>query len=279
MATLSALIVDDSALVRDQLRAAILNIVKDCHIFESEGALQAAHFLRRSVPDVIFLDLNMPKIGGMAVLERLDEIVCARKRPIVVSISSDISDATLAALEARGAYDVLPKPFEPMHLATVLLRVLQMAQARRVLIVDDSATVRSIVKKIIQKSRFNLWTEEADTGQEALYSANVNHYDLIFLDVHMPGIDGLEAAGELLYAHEGVEVVLMSADGDESVRRAAAHIGVEYFLKKPFRPPEVDAILHALFGMSASRFQAVAEKEDFDAAGVPADAMMEAETV
>lgn len=263
MPILSTLIVDDSAMVRDQLRSAILSVIPDCHIFECEGALQAAHFLRRFVPEVVFLDLNMPKIGGMAVLERLDQIVCGRKPPIVVSISGDTTGATLAALEARGAYDILPKPFDQMRLAVVLLRVLQMARLRRVLIVDDSATVRAIVRKIVAKSRFNLTIEEAATGNEALARFNGGGFDLVFLDVHMPGIDGLEAAGEILYSRNDVHVVLMSADGDEAVRRAGAHIGVEFFLKKPFHPPEVDAILHALYGMTETQFQAVAEKEVF----------------
>jgi len=260
---LSALIVDDSGLVRDQLRAAIHGVIPDCHIFECEGALEAAHFLRRYIPEVVFLDLNMPKIGGLAMLEKLDQIVAGRKPPIIVSISGDTGAATLAALEMRGAYDILPKPFDPRRLAMVLLRVLQMARSRRVLVVDDSATVRAIVKKIVLKSRFNLAVEEAGTGAEALSRFHGVGYDLVFLDVHMPGIDGLEAAGELLYTRSDVHVVLMSADGDESVRRNAAHIGVEYFLKKPFRPPEVDAILHALYGLTETQFQAVAEKEIF----------------
>lgn len=263
MPVLSALVVDDSATVRNHLRAAIASIMRDCHVFEAEGALEAARFLTKFVPEVLFLDLNMPHVGGMVFLEKLDKVLMGRKPPIVVSISSDLSEATLAGLAARGAYDILPKPFDQTRLAMVLLRVVQMSRSRRVLIVDDSTTVRTLVKRIVQKSRFNLTVAEAGDGEEAIRLFRGVGYDVAFIDVHMPGIDGLDAAGEVLYARNDVHVVLMSGDHDEGLRRAAAHIGVAHFLKKPFFPDEVDRVLHALYGLADSRFVAAAEAEEF----------------
>jgi CheY-like chemotaxis protein len=260
---LSALVVDDSLTVRNHLRAAIASIMRDCHVFEAEGALEAARFLSKFVPEVLFLDLNMPHVGGMVFLDKLDRILMGRKPPIIVSISGDVSPETLAALEARGAYDILPKPFEQTKLGMVLLRVVQMSRTRRVLIVDDSTTVRTLVKRIVQKSRFNLTVAEAADGEEAIRLFRGVGYDIAFIDVHMPGIDGLDAAGEVLYARNDVHVVLMSSDRDEGLRRAAAHIGVDHFLHKPFYPEAVDGILHALYGLTDSRFVMATEPESF----------------
>ncbi|WP_165498235.1 response regulator [Siculibacillus lacustris] len=263
MPVLSALIVDDSVTVRNHLRVAIANIIRDCQVFEAEGALEAARFLSKFIPEVVFLDLNMPKVSGIAFLDKLDAIMCGRKPPIIVSISSDLSDSTLSKLEARGTYDVLPKPFDPQKVAAVLLRVMQMSRSRRVLVVDDSATVRTLVRKIIEKSRFNLTVEEAATGGAAIAAFRGQVYDVAFIDLNMPGIDGLEAAGEILYSRADTHVVLMSGQSDEGVRRAASHIGVEFFLKKPFYPSDVDAVLHAFYDMSDARFLEVAEREVF----------------
>lgn len=263
MPVLSALIVDDSLAVRNHLRAAIANILRDCHVFEAEGALEAARFLTRYLPDVIFLDLNMPKISGITFLDKLDTVLCGRKPPIIVSISSDLSEATLQRLKVRGAYDAVPKPFDPVQLATVMLRVMQMSRSRRVLVVDDSTTVRTLVRKIIERSRFNLTVEEAATGEEALRLFRGQTFDVAFVDVNMPGMDGLEAAGEILYSRADAHVVLMSGQGDEGVRRAASHIGVEFFLKKPFYPADVDAVLHAFYDMADTRFIEAAQQEVF----------------
>lgn len=263
MPILNALVVDDVATVRMQLRIAIKEILHDCHVFESENALDAARFLSRFIPEVVLLDLNMPGISGLQFLEKLERITSGRKPPIIVSISSDISPGTLKALQDRGAYDILPKPFDRMALATVLLRLIQMARLRRVLIVDDSATVRTLVRRIVQKSRFNLAVEEAATGDEAMRLFRGQGFDVAFMDVNMPGVDGLEAAGEILYTRQGVHIVMMSGDGNENVRRAAAHIGVQHFLTKPFYPHQVDSVLHTLYDMSNSRFIEAARQEVF----------------
>jgi CheY-like chemotaxis protein len=271
MPALTALIVDDSTLVRNQLASEIQHVMKDCQVFESDGVMAASRFLSRFVPDLVFLDLNMPKINGIELLAHLDTLVYGHKPPVVVSISADMSPATLEALNRRGAYDLLPKPFASAAVAAVLGRVVEMTRLRRVLVVDDSATVRSVVKRIIEHSRFNLSVEEAATGDDALRLFKSRPYDLAFIDVEMPGIDGLEAAGEILERRDDVRVVLMSGRDDEARRRAGSHVGASFFLKKPFFAKDVDAVLHAIYGLADAAFVTAARPEsftglDFDAA-------------
>lgn len=264
MLNLRALIVDDSAIVRTQLRNEIREIVPDCHVFEVESVLEAGRFLLRGVPDVLFLDLNMPHINGIELLKKFDSVLGGRRPPIVVSISTDMRQATLEALKARGAYALLPKPFDKSKVAMMLLRVVKMVQSRRVLIVDDSATVRSVVKRIIKHSRFKLDVEEAANGADAIRQFRSGGFDLAFIDVEMPGIDGLEAAGEILYSSGDAHVVLMSGKADEAIRRAAAHIGVDFFLKKPFYARDVDEVLHSLYSVAETEFVTTREPDVFE---------------
>jgi CheY-like chemotaxis protein len=263
MAGLSILIVDDSAVARDRLHAGILSVTRDCQVFECESVLEAGRFLGRATPDVVFLDLDMPKINGIELLTHLDKIVAGRHAPVIVSISADMSPATLAVLKERGAYDVLPKPFVATAIAAVLARVAAMACERHVLVVDDSATVRSVVKRIIERSRFRLVVEEAGTGADALRLIRSTPFEIAFVDVEMPGIDGLEAAGEMLAINGDVKVVMMSGRDDEPRRRAAQHIGVPFFLKKPFFARDVDAVLHSVYGIDDAAFVSAAERESF----------------
>jgi len=263
MALLNTLIVDDSVVVRTHLREGICAMLPDCHVFEAESALEGARFLSRFVPEVVFLDLNMPGVSGIDFLDGLDRVLAGRKPPIIVSITADISSATLKALHDRGTYDLLPKPFDKVAIATALLRLVQMTRMRRVLVVDDSATVRQVVRKIVQRSRFNLHVEEAGCADDALRLFRGQGFDLAFIDVIMPGVDGLEVAGEILYTRQGVHIVMMSGDADEPRRRAAAHIGVQHFLKKPFYPAQVDAVLHSLYEMNDARFLEAARQEVF----------------
>lgn len=264
MLNLRALIVDDSAIVRTQLRNEIREVVPDCHVFEVEGVLEAGRFLLRGVPDVLFLDLNMPNINGIELLKKFDSVLAGRRPPIVVSISTDTRPATIEALKERGAYALLPKPFDKSKVAMLLLRIVKIVQSRRVLIVDDSATVRSVVKRIVKHSRFKLDVEEAASGADAIRLFRSGGFDLAFIDVEMPGIDGLEAAGEILYSSGDAHVVLMSGKDDEAIRRAASHIGVDFFLKKPFYARDVDEVLHSLYSVAETEFVATRESEVFD---------------
>jgi CheY-like chemotaxis protein len=263
MTILTVLIVDDSQSIRKMLYQGVRDIIPDSMVFEADGAVEAGRFLSRSIPDIIFLDLNMPVVSGIEFLDGLEGILNGRKAPIIVSISADVSDATLEALRQRGVYDLLPKPFVPVGLGRVLIRVLQMIRPREALIVDDSATVRHVVRRVMAKSRFNLEIHEARDGEQALKLIKSKKFDIVFIDFNMPGMDGLETAGEILDSAPETNIVMMSGEDDEATRRAAAHIGVKHFLKKPFYADSVDATLHMLFELPSAQFVEAAEAEEF----------------
>ena len=65
-----------------------------------------------------------------------------------------------------------------------------------VLIVDDSSTVRSVIRKVLQASRFRLNSDEADEGAKAIAQVEKQPYDIVFLDCHMPGPCRPQALGE-----------------------------------------------------------------------------------
>ena len=62
---ITALIVDDSGVIRTQLRQLVGAVVPNCKIYECDNALEAARFLMKAIPQVIFLDLNMPGVSGL----------------------------------------------------------------------------------------------------------------------------------------------------------------------------------------------------------------------
>ena len=67
----------------------------------------------------------------------------------------------------------------------------------RVLIVDDSKTIRSIVRKILLASRFALDVQEAEEGIAALNQLRAGNFGMVFLDYNMPGLNGVETLSEI----------------------------------------------------------------------------------
>lgn len=110
------------------------------------------------------------------------------------------------------------------------------------LIVDDSRMSRMLIRAIIADSRPNWRIIEAINGDEAIALANETPPDFVSMDVNMPGISGLEAAGRIRIRHPDARITLCTANIQESTREAASRAGV-HFVAKPITAQSVaDAI-------------------------------------
>jgi CheY-like chemotaxis protein len=119
-----------------------------------------------------------------------------------------------------------------------------------VLVVDDSSTMRGIVRKILSASRFRLDLHEAAEGLEALGRLRQEPFDLVFLDYNMPGFDGCETLSEIKREAPRVAVVMMTAAVENEVADRAAALGALGFLRKPFYPADIDRLLDRYYGFA-----------------------------
>ena len=119
----------------------------------------------------------------------------------------------------------------------------------RVLVVDDSSTTRSIVRKILSVSRFALDVHEASEGIAALEKLGTGRYGLVFLDYNMPGFNGIETLSEIKRLAPNVSVVMMTSTVNNAVVNRAQASGALAFLKKPFYPADIDTVLERHFGL------------------------------
>ena len=119
----------------------------------------------------------------------------------------------------------------------------------RVLIVDDSKTQRTIVRKILQGSRFALDVHEASEGIAALGQVGSGNFGLVFLDYNMPGFNGFETLSEIRRTAPKVAVVMMTSTLDNKIADRAHLSGALAFLKKPFYPADIDVVLERFYGL------------------------------
>jgi two-component system, sensor histidine kinase RpfC len=105
-------------------------------------------------------------------------------------------------------------------------------ESRRILIVDDNATNRNTARFALEGAG-HVVTLAADGG-EALIELEANHYDIAFIDMHMPGISGIEVVKIYQYFEANtVPIVLLTADATDGARLAAVEAGATAFLTKP----------------------------------------------
>ena len=119
----------------------------------------------------------------------------------------------------------------------------------RVLIVDDSSTMRSIIRKILSASRFALEVDDAAQGIAALDQLASGNYGMVFLDYNMPDLNGLETLSEIKRVAPNVSVVIMTSTVDNVLADRAQASGALAFLKKPFYPDDIDVVLERYFGL------------------------------
>lgn len=113
---------------------------------------------------------------------------------------------------------------------------------KKLLIVDDSRMSRMLIKAIVADMRPDWMVMEAASGDEAVKLVEVELPDFVSMDVNMPGISGLEAAGRIRIHHPEVRIALCTANIQESVREGASKVGL-HFVAKPITPASVgDAV-------------------------------------
>ncbi|MGV8075281.1 MAG: response regulator [Syntrophobacteraceae bacterium] len=122
-----------------------------------------------------------------------------------------------------------------------------------ILIVDDSRSMRQILRKILNISGFRLGEcYEAGNGQEALDILENNWIDLILSDIHMPVMDGFGLLKALKDNGNWVDlpVILVTTESNESRLQEAVSLGAKGYIRKPFKPEEMRSYLYEILGES-----------------------------
>lgn len=126
---------------------------------------------------------------------------------------------------------------------------------RRVLIVDDEADMRRLVRMYLEKEDFVC--VEAEDGKQALDILSSTTFDLIILDIMMPNIDGLTFCMKVRET-SSIPIIFLTARGDEWDRVYGLKIGADDYVVKPFSPNELIARVDAVL----RRFNPSIKKED-----------------
>ncbi len=115
-----------------------------------------------------------------------------------------------------------------------------MSTRRAVLIVDDDPFIRKLIVTTLEGvSEFEL--HEARDGEEAVQAARQQAPRLVFLDIDMPRVDGIEACRRMRAepVMAGAKIVMLTATVEDSARVRAREAGADFFLTKPFSPLEL----------------------------------------
>jgi two-component system sensor histidine kinase/response regulator len=250
------LVVDDNQINRLIVREMMAGC--GAEIEEAESGEQALEAVIKAVGhpyEVILLDLRMPGMDGFEVAQRI-RAVHLPLEPIILMLSSDDVKPQLARLRDLALDAYLVKPITRKELFEAIRRLLENANRRsanpiperrtagttsketdglmRILVADDSPDNRLLIQAYLRREPHQV--DFAENGREAVDKFIARPYDLVFMDVHMPELDGLDATTiirewEKKHARRPSSIIALTASVlDEDVKRTlaagcSAHIG------------------------------------------------------
>jgi DNA-binding response OmpR family regulator len=119
----------------------------------------------------------------------------------------------------------------------------QPAERRRALVVEDAANLREVIAQYLTLDGFDV--RQAGDGVEALRLLAAQAFDLVVLDLMLPGVDGWEVCKQVR-TRSAVPIVMLTARGDEADKLAGFGLGADDYVTKPFSPRELMARVRAI---------------------------------
>ncbi len=235
------MVVSESKSDQELFRQAAAESSTPIDVVAADDAAGACRALSQGV-DLIFLDRTL---GNARTARVVSAARAARDPPFTVVLTHGQTGVDEFLTDALAT-----KPSNVEDARRLLERSMRVRLPLRVLVVDDSSTMRSIVRKILTATRFPLEVSEAADGLAALKLVADAEFDVVFLDYNMPGFSGLETLSELTREQRPMSVVVMTSMSDVAfVGRVHAHGAT--FLKKPFFPADIEAVLSRHYGLVA----------------------------
>jgi len=210
-------------------------------IVEAAGADAAGNSLKAGI-DLVYVDGDLPEAEIAQVISNLP---AAANPPFSVLLGSRTTAGRVFETDSLAS-----KPERADAVQTLVNRSVRVRIPSRALVVDDSATMRSIVRKALAATRFQFYVSEASEGHTALKMVREGDFHIVFLDYNMPDFTGLETLAEFKREKRPVSVVLISSTQDDTVAERARAAGAA-FLKKPFFPIDVENALCGFYGLRA----------------------------
>lgn len=221
------MVVDDDTDLRTTLHE-LLN-GEGLDVISAKDGFQAIELASEGQIDLIFMDIRMPGMDGVEAFMKIREILpdC-----VVVMMTGYSVESLINLALSEGAKTCLSKPVSIEQLLEIIDELAPESKtAHRIMVVDDDTALRSTLQEILLDEGRDVIA--AADGFEAIELALEGSIDLIFMDIRMPGMDGVEAFLKIKEILPDCIVVMMTGYAVESLVEKALSEGARTCLSKP----------------------------------------------
>ena len=204
-----------------------------------ENGYQAIEAAKKTHFDAIFMDIKMPGINGVQTFREIKR--ADPKTAVIMMTAYSVEELVKEALE-EGAYAVVYKPFDIDRIIAIIEELL--SDRTLILVVDDQFSDRETLKVILEDKGYKVAT--AQDGSEAIEMVKSRHYDIIFLDVKLPGMDGVETFEKVKRIDPEVTVIIMTGYIEENLAKKVVSEGAYTCIYKPFDMEKVLELVESI---------------------------------
>lgn len=136
-----------------------------------------------------------------------------------------------------------------------------MSRTRGVLVVDDEKNIRTTLVRALEA--IGVVADTAATGEEALEKLARSRFELMLLDLRLPGLDGIEVLRRALEMRPEIRVVVITAHGTVAAAVRAMKLGAFDFMEKPFSPEEIREVVRAALDTAPASGTETGDYEDY----------------
>ena len=148
---------------------------------------EAIERVKKNPFDMIFMDIKMPLMNGVETYRRIKKI---RPEAVVMMMTAYAVEELVQKALQEGAYGITYKPLNIERMVTVIEEAREAKEGALILVVDDDPGTCITLRNILIKRGYGVGI--AHTGEEAIAMAQERAYDIVFIDVKLPTINGLE---------------------------------------------------------------------------------------
>ncbi len=213
--------------------------------------------LKEERPDLVVLDEKMPELGGIEAAKKIREF--DKELGIILLTENEVTEQNKQDVKGLNIYGIVKKDFSSHFMMKNILEFLKEKEASKkreplaeqtkglILVVDDNPEIEEVLTIFLTKKGFKVLS--ANSGESALHKIEVSTEKprVVFLDIRMPGMDGIMALKKIKEIDESIKVIMLTAVQEEHIAREARDSGASDYLVKPCNFQKLEALLLSLF--------------------------------